>query len=91
MQLRGQDSFFIISEMPGAGSKSRSGDLMSHSVPFYAVEPGKSFEVGCDSRIRDGENVDVLPFQTWEPELTENYTKGSVYKINFSRADRNYF
>ena len=72
---------YIKPEMPGAGSKSRSGDPDLPTVStFYAVEPGKSFEV--EITIHESEiieNVDVLPFQTWEPELTENYTKGSVY------------
>jgi len=72
---------YIRPEMVGAGSKSSPGepDLPTIST-YYAVEPGKSYTVDISIQEFDViENVEVLPFDTWEPEPSVIVTKGNVY------------
>ena len=81
---------YIKPEITGAGSKAESGqpDLPTVST-FYATEPGKSYTV--EVSIQDSEtipNVEVLPFESWEPELTGNITKGTVYDQDMTFPDQ---
>ena len=83
-------TFYIKPEITGAGSKAESGqpDLPTVST-FYATEPGKSYTV--EVSIQESEtipNVEVLPFESWEPELTGNLTKGTVYDQDMTFPDQ---
>ena len=83
-------TYYIKPEITGAGSKAESGqpDLPTVST-FYATEPGRSYSV--EVSIQESEiipNVEVLPFESWEPELTGNITKGTVYDQNMIFPDQ---
>ena len=72
---------FIKPEMEGAGSKSEPGqpDLPTMST-YYAVEPGKTFTVNVSIKESEViENVEVVPFETWDSQPSGVIDKGLVY------------
>jgi len=72
---------YIRPEMVGAGSRSEPGqpDLPTIST-YYAVEPGRSFTVQASiQEFEIIEDVEVLPFDTWDSEPTGVFSKGNVY------------
>ncbi len=70
--------------MENAGSMSDPGEPYLPTVStYYAVEPGKSFSVVVN--IQETEtipNVDILPFESWEPIRTGKLVKGDSYVRN---------
>ena len=73
---------FIKPEMEGAGSKSEPGqpDLPTMST-YYAVEPGKTFTVNVSIKESEViENVEVVPFETWDSQPTGVIGKGVAYQ-----------
>ena len=80
-QIEKDGVLYIRPEMEGAGSKSLPGqpDLPTIST-HYAVEPGKTFTIEISiQEFEIIENVEVLPFDTWESEPTGIVTKGNIY------------
>ena len=73
---------FIKPEIEGAGSKSEPGqpDLPTMST-YYAVEPGKTFTVNVSIKESEViENVEVVPFETWDSQPTGVIGKGVAYQ-----------
>ena len=73
---------FIKPEIEGAGSKSEPGqpDLPTMST-YYAVEPGKTFTVNVSIKESEIiENVEVVPFETWDSQPTGVIGKGVAYQ-----------
>ena len=81
-QILKDGSPFIKPEIEGAGSKSEPGqpDLPTMST-YYAVEPGKTFTVNVSINETEViENVEVVPFETWDPQPTGVTGKGVAYQ-----------
>ena len=81
-QILKDGSPFIKPEMEGAGSKAEPGqpDLPTMST-YYAVEPGKTFTVNV--LIKESEvieNVEVVPFETWDSQPSGVIGKGVTYQ-----------
>ena len=77
---------FIKPEMEGAGSKSEPGqpDLPTMST-YYAVEPGKIFTINASIKESEViENVEVVPFETWNSQPTGVIEKGVTYQQSSS-------
>ncbi len=75
---------YIKPEMVGAGSMAQPGepDLPSTST-FYEVNPGKSYSVNITIQEYDIiENVEILPFNTWDSESVGIGQKGNTYDQN---------
>ena len=50
---------------------------------FYAVEPGKNFSVQTTiGQTQTHENIDILPFQSWDNESTGIGEGKLIIKIN---------
>ena len=81
-QIEQDGSVFIKPEMLNAGSIANPGEPYLPTVStFYAVEPGKSYSVQVN--IEETEtlnNIDVCPFESWDPNLTGKITKGRSYE-----------
>ena len=72
--------------MKDAGSVSNPGEPYLPTVStMYAVDPGKKFEVQVIiNETQVLQNIDILPLEGWEAELTGNATKGDSYNQNRS-------
>ena len=75
---------YVKLNMGNAGSMSDPGEPYLPTVStYYAVEPGKSFSVVVN--VQETEtipNVDILPFESWEPNRTGKLVKGDSYVRN---------
>ena len=75
---------YVKLNMGNAGSMSDPGEPYLPTVStYYAVEPGKSFSVVVN--VQETEtipNVDILPFESWEPNFTGKLVKGDSYVRN---------
>ena len=81
-QILKDGSPFIKPEMEGAGSKAEPGqpDLPTMST-YYAVEPGKTFTVNVSIKESEViENVEVVPFETWDSQPSGVVGKGVAYQ-----------
>ena len=72
---------YINLNMGNAGSMSDPGEPYLPTVStYYAVEPGKSFSVVVN--VQETEtipNVNILPFESWDANLTGKLVKGDSY------------
>ena len=73
---------YIKPEMEGAGSRSEPGQPHLPTIStYYAVEPGKTFSVNVSIKESQViENVEVIPFDTWDSQPTGVLNKGIVYE-----------
>ena len=75
---------YINLNMENAGSISDPGEPYLPTVStYYAVEPGKSFSVVVN--VQETEtipNVNILPFESWDANLTGKLVKGDSYAQN---------
>jgi hypothetical protein len=73
---------YVRPEMEGAGSKSEPGQPHLPTIStYYAVEPGKTFSVNVSIKESQViENVEVIPFDTWDSQPTGVLNKGIVYE-----------
>ena len=75
---------YINLNMENAGSMSDPGEPYLPTVStYYAVEPGKSFSVVVN--VQETEtipNVNILPFESWDANLTGKLVKGDSYAQN---------
>ena len=71
-------------EIIGEGSIAEPGQPSLPTVTtFYAVEPGKIFSVqAIIEQTQTHENIDLLPFDSWENESDGIVEEGSVYQQN---------
>ena len=71
-------------EIIGGGSIAEPGQPSLPTVTtFYAVEPGKTFSVqAVIEQTQTHENIDLLPFDSWENESDGIVEEGSVYQQN---------
>ena len=72
---------YIKPEMEGAGSRSEPGQPHLPTIStYYIVEPGKTFTINVSVKESETiENVEIAPFETWDPQPTGMAIKGSVY------------
>jgi hypothetical protein len=75
---------YVKLNMENAGSMSDPGDPYLPTVStYYAVEPGKSFSVVVNVQEKEIiPNVDILPFESWDANLTGKLVKGDSYVRN---------
>ena len=75
---------YVKLNMENAGSMSDPGDPYLPTVStYYAVEPGKSFSVIVNVQEKEIiPNVDILPFESWDANLTGKLVKGDSYVRN---------
>ena len=75
---------YLKPEIKNSGSMVSVGEPYLPSVnTFYAVEPGKSYTANVT--ILNSElitDVDILPLETWDNELTGSVEKSDVYNQN---------
>jgi len=72
---------YVKLNMENAGSMSDPGDPYLPTVStYYAVEPGKSFSVAANIQEKETiPNIDILPFESWDANLTGKPVKGDSY------------
>ena len=77
---------YIKPEMNGAGSEVNPGEPHLPTIStYYAIAPGKNYSI--EFSVQDFEiieNVDVLPFDTWNPVKEKNSSKANIYNMNTS-------
>ena len=75
---------YIQPKISDAGTNAEPGQPFLPTVStFYAVEPGKKFLVQTMiEQTETIENVDILPFGTWENTPTGIIQEGAVYQQN---------
>jgi len=75
---------YIKPEITGSGTKVEQGEPYLPTLStYYAVEPGKTFTLEISVQHSEIiEDVDVLPFETWEPEFNGDVLKGDIYSSN---------
>ena len=73
---------YVRPEMEGAGSRSEPGQPHLPTIStYYAVEPGKTFSVNVSINESEViENVEVIPFDTWDSQPTGVLNKGIAYE-----------
>ena len=73
-------------EMNGAGSEVNPGEPHLPTIStYYAIAPGKNYSI--EFSVQDFEiieNVDILPFDSWNPVKEKNFSKANIYNMNTS-------
>ena len=75
---------YLKLEMNGAGTVVDPGEPFLPTITtFYAVEPGKSYTASI--QVLESEtlnNIEIIPFDSWEDEINSSITKGPSYSEN---------
>ena len=83
-QIDKNGKVYVKPEMENAGAIVEPGQPYLPTVStFYAVEPGKTYSVNVT--VQETEtilNVDILPLEGWDPNLSGSVVKGRSYSQN---------
>ncbi len=75
---------YIKPEIDGAGTRVSPGEPYLPTIStYYAVDPGKNYSIEFSvQEFETIENVEVLPFDSWDPDSGKDFLKGDVYNTN---------
>ena len=72
---------YLKPEINGAGTVAEPGEPFLPTITtFYAIQPGKNYSASIEILESETlENIDILPFDTWENDPINNLVKGPSY------------